>query len=130
VVLEPSGPIAGSGRATRLVPARGDLADHGRAHVLARDPARPKDPCRRGPIVADEAEQDVLGPDRRAPEVDRLTQRQLERLLRTGGEGDVAAAATRSAAGRGPAVERARPERLPRDGGISWVGSARSCVAT
>ena len=41
--------------------------------------------------LADEAEQDVLGPDVVVAELQRLAQAQLEDLLRPGGEGDVTA---------------------------------------
>src|SRR5512132_404867 len=100
---------ASGGTAGSIAPRR-DLAEHGGPDALAIGAASRQDPRRRARVVPHQTEQQVLGPDRSVPEMDRLAERELERLLRPRREGDVPR--PRAAASRGSSLERARAEGL------------------
>ena len=59
-------------------------------HLLDHDVQRVQDAKRHAVLHAQQAEQDVFRADRPAAERERLSQGELERLLGTGGEGDLA----------------------------------------
>src|SRR4029079_19203019 len=79
--------LAGAGAAA---PGAGQHPEHLVAHLLRVRIEVEQDACGDALVLADEAEQDVLGADVVVAEGERLAEGELEHLLRTRREGDLA----------------------------------------